>query len=307
MPGKVAISGATGLVGTVLAAYMIEQGHEVSALIRKPGSQPTGTHPISWDPYSESIESDKLNGHDVVINLSGAGVADSRWTNDRMKTIRESRLATTSFLSRSLVSLENKPDAFLSASAIGYYGNRDPEEQLDETGSMGEGFLADVCRDWEESTEPAEDAGIRTVHMRTGVVLDAKGGALARMLPYFSKGFGGKFGDGKQMMSWIALGDMVRAISFIAFESSLSGPVNLVAPNPVSNAEFTKVLAAVLGRPVFAPIPAFVARLKFGRMAEETLLAGQNVVPTKLLDDGFEFDYKFLKPALEKILSSVAD
>jgi uncharacterized protein (TIGR01777 family) len=233
---------------------------------------------------------------DLVVHLAGEPIAQ-RWTAERKRRIRESRTKGTALLASTLASLTRPPAVFLSGSAIGYYGNRGDEE-LDENSSAGTDFLAGVAQQWESATAPAAAAGIRVALLRTGIVLTAEGGALGKMLLPFKLGLGGRLGSGTQWMSWIALEDWVRAVRFVANATSMSGPVNLVAPNPVRNAEFAQTLARVLGRPSFAPVPTFALELLFGEMAEATLLASQRVRARRLLEAGFEFRQLTLEQAL---------
>lgn len=248
------------------------------------------------------MDTSALEDHDAVIHLAGENIAGGRWTDKRKALIRESRIRSTSLLCKTLAGLNRPPRTLLSASAVGYYGNRDPDETLDESSMSGSGFLAEVCREWECATAPAQVAGIRVVHMRFGTVLSPPGGALAKMLPIFKLGLGGKVGSGKQIMSWIAL-DEIPAAVFHALSSEIpSGPVNFVSPNPVSNAEFTRILGQVLARPTIFPLPAFAARLMFGEMADELLLGGARVVPRRLKESGYPFIHSDLEQALKQML-----
>jgi uncharacterized protein (TIGR01777 family) len=307
MSKRIAISGSSGLLGSALVPALTRDGHSVIVLVRDDARHESGAEVLLWNPLERTLNVKELEGVDVVINLSGAAIADSRWTDARMKLIRESRIETTRFLAESIACLERKPALFLSSSAIGIYGDRDPDELLDESGSVGEGFLADVCRDWEDAAKPAVNAGIRTIITRTGIVLTPAGGALAKLLPLFRKGLGGKMGSGRQMMSWIALNDWTAAIRHLIENDNMSGPVNLVAPNPVSNAEFSRTLGNTLGKSSSASVPAFAAKLVLGKMAVETVLACQRVIPKKLLETGFEFAFPHLRNALEHLLQSDSD
>ena len=301
---RIAISGSSGLLGSALVPALTRDGHSVVVLVRDDARYESGAEAVLWNPLERTLNVDKLDGIDVIINLSGAGIAESRWTDARMKLIRDSRIETTQFLAESIARLERKPALFMSASAIGIYGDRDPDESLDESSSVGEGFLANVCRDWEEAAKPAVNAGIRTILMRTGIVLTPAGGALAKLLPLFKKGLGGKMGSGRQMMSWIALDDWLAAIKHLIENDGINGPVNLVAPNPVSNADFSKTLGDTLSKSSSASVPAFAAKLVLGKMAVGTVLAGQRVIPKKLLESGFEFAFPHLRNALEHLLQS---
>ncbi|NNJ70538.1 MAG: TIGR01777 family protein [Kiritimatiellales bacterium] len=280
---KVIISGSHGLVGSALKAHLEADGCSVEALSRD------FTKPINFE------------GVDAVVHLAGESIATGRWNTSKKKRIEESRVVGTRQLAEQLAKSPAKPKVFISASAIGYYGDRD-DEILSEESAAGTGFLSSVCEKWEESTLPAESAGIRTVKIRTGIVLSKKGGALAKMLPPFKMGGGGKLGNGRQYMSWISLYDMVGIIRFLIENENIHGPVNLVAPNAVTNLEFTKVLGTVLHRPVIMPLPAFAARLIFGEMADALLLSSTRVIPQKLLDNGYQFKHADLQPALEDSL-----
>jgi uncharacterized protein (TIGR01777 family) len=237
-----------------------------------------------------------------VVHLAGENIASGRWTSEKKRAIRESRVNGTSLLSESLARLSRPPSVFLSASAIGYYGDRG-DELLTEESPPGKGFLPDVCTNWEKATAPAVEKGIRTVHTRFGIILDANEGALAKMLTPFRMGIGGRIGDGKQWMSWIALADVVDALKYLIEDTSTRGPVNFVSPNPVTNAEFTKALGRVLSRPTLFPVPAFGVRLAFGEMADALLLSSQKVEPSVLADRGFPFTWPTLEPALRHILA----
>jgi uncharacterized protein len=251
---------------------------------------------IVWDPAS-AIAPEAVSGFDAVIHLAGESIF-GRWTAGKKRKIRDSRVLGTLNLASALARAEQKPNVFVCGSAIGYYGNRGDEE-LSEEAAPGTGFLAEVCREWEEAAAPAEQAGIRTAHLRTGIVLSPKGGALGAMLLPFKMGLGGRTGDGQQWMSWIDVQDMVGGIQHVLKNELLSGPVNMVAPEPVRNAEFARTLASVLGRPAIFPMPAFVAKLAFGEMGEELLLGSQKVEPGKLVASGYQFRYRELRGSLE--------
>jgi uncharacterized protein len=240
-----------------------------------------------------------------VIHLAGAGIADHRWTDEYKRELRESRTTPTRLLAEAIAGLDRRPAVMLSASAIGWYGPR-RDESLDEQSAPGSGFLADICRDWEAATAPAVTAGIRVVHLRTGIVLSAKGGALKKQLPLFKLGLGGKFGDGTQWQSWISMPDQVGAISHL-LTAEVSGPVNLTAPTPVTNAEFTAALADALHRPAFVPIPSFGPKLLLGgELAESLLFTGQRVLPAALLAAGYRFEHPTLDVALRALLAKSA-
>lgn len=296
---KVLISGSHGLVGSTLIKSLESDGHEVVRLVRHP---PTGASEIEWSPQRYSIALARLEGFDAVIHLAGESIAEGRWNEEKKRRIRESRVKGTRLLSDSLANIKHPPKSFLCASAIGYYGNRG-DEILTESSPPGDDFLAEVCVEWEKASEEAVQKGIRTVNLRFGIILDSKGGALAKMLPPFRMGVGGKIGTGRQWMSWIALDDVVGAIKRALTNETLSGPVNFVAPNPVTNREFTKTLGKVLSRPTLFSIPAFGARLAFGEMADALLLSSQRVEPERLKKAGYQFRYSELKGALRHVLA----
>jgi uncharacterized protein (TIGR01777 family) len=298
---KILISGSHGLVGKALTKSLTDDGHEVVRLVRQDRS--LGSLTIEWRPDQGRIDAQHLESLDVVVHLAGENIATGRWTNEKKRAIRESRVQGTALLSDSLAHLSRPPSVFLCASAIGYYGDRG-DELLTEQSPPGEGFLPQVCIEWESAAAPAVEKGIRTVYTRFGVILDSEEGALAKMLTPFRMGIGGRVGDGKQWMSWIALADVVNAVKYLIADNSTRGPVNLVAPNPVSNAEFTKTLGRVLSRPTVFSMPAFGARLAFGEMADALLLASQRVEPSVLEDRGFPFEWPTLEPALRHILKA---
>ena len=295
---KIVISGASGLIGTQLVAKLSSSGHEVVRLVRrspKPGE-------IQWNPKSGTLDAAALEGTDAVIHLSGAGIGDKRWTDGYRKEILDSRTATTALLATTMASLSRKPSVFLSGSAIGIYGARN-DEQLTEVSTHGTGFLAEVCEQWEAAAKPAVDAGIRTVYLRTGIVLSPKGGALKKLLPLFKLGVGGKFGSGKQWQSWISIDDEIGAIEHL-LTANVSGAVNLTAPNPVTNAEFTKVLASVLKRPAIVPVPTFAPKILLGgELADALLFTGQRVIPAALNASGYMFKHTTLESAFRSLLS----
>src|SRR5215210_5023905 len=296
---KILISGSHGLVGTALSKALTNDEHEVVRLVR--GKRSPGAPEVEWHPDQGRIDGEQLEGFDVVVHLAGENIASGRWTGEKKRAIRESRTRGTSLLSESLARLSRPPSLFLSASAIGFYGDRG-DELLTEQSAPGNGFLPDVCVEWENATRPAVEKGIRTIHTRFGIILDPNEGALAKMLPPFKMGIGGKIGDGKQWMSWIALHDVVSGLKFLMANTSIHGPINFVAPNPVTNAEFTKALGRVLSRPTFFPVPAFGARLAFGEMADALLLSSQKVKPGVLQEKGFSFTWPTLEPALKHLL-----
>src|SRR5215207_2867111 len=298
---KILISGSHGLVGKALIKSLTTDGHEVIRLVRR--ERAAGAPEIEWHPNEGRIDAQQLEGFDVVVHLAGENIAEGRWTADKKRAIRESRVKGTSLLSNALARLSRPPALFLSASAIGYYGDRG-DELLTEKSAPGKGFLPEVCIEWENATKPAVEKGIRTVYTRFGIILDASGGALEKMLTPFRMGIGGRVSHGKQWMSWIALEDVVNGLKFLIADQSTRGPVNFVSPNPVINAEFTKTLGRVLSRPTLFPVPAFGVRLAFGEMADALLLSSQKVEPSVLEDRGFLFSWPTLEPALRHILAT---
>lgn len=296
---KVAISGSTGLIGSAVAQHLAAAGHEAARLVR-PG-RALGPGAVRWDPATGDLDAAAWPGCDSVIHLGGENIA-GRWTAAKRARIHSSRVGPTDQLCRALAALPTPPRSLLCASAVGYYGSRG-EEALDEDAPPGDGFLADVCRQWEAACQPAVDAGIRVVHLRFAMVLSPAGGALKRMLLPFRLGVGGRIGNGRQVWSWIALPDAAAAIAFALDDESLSGPINVVSPNAVTNRQFTADLGRALRRPTLCPMPAPVARLLFGRMADELLLASARAGPGRLLAHGFEFRFPQLLPALRHLLS----
>ena len=280
---KILLSGSRGFVGAALFSSLQQNGHEVVRLVRNPASEG-----ICWDPQTEKIDLEKLEGFDVVIHLAGENIASRRWSHKQKKQIFLSRCRDTWLLAHALVRLRTPPKILLTASACGYYGNRG-RELLTEKSGPGEGFLADVCAKWEQAASCAAEKGMRVAHLRFGVILSAKGGLLAKMLPAFRLGLGAILGSGEQLISWIALDDTVRAIQHV-ISKELDGAVNVCSPQPVTQKEFADTLAHKLHRPCFIRLPAFLLRWIFGReMADELLLTSQNVYPEKLLQSGFEF------------------
>ncbi|MGD9635515.1 MAG: TIGR01777 family oxidoreductase [Pirellulales bacterium] len=295
----IAVTGSTGLVGSALVKALEARGDLVRRLVRH--AVRDAEREIAWNPDAGQIDAAELNGVDAVVHLAGENIAGRRWSEDFKRRILESRTKGTRLLAETLAGLEMKPSVFVSASATGYYGNRHDEE-VDELAPSGNGFLAEVCREWEAATEPAHDADIRVVKLRIGPVLSPKGGALAKMLPPFKMGVGGVIGSGRQYFSWISLDDLVSAILFALDNDSLAGPVNAVTPHPVTNREFTKTLGRVLGRPTIFPMPAFAARLAFGEMADEMLIGGVRVAPHELIKAKFPFEHPELEPALRHLI-----
>jgi len=294
---KILVSGSTGLVGSALVPFLLTGGHQVARLVR---SQPTAGGEVPWDPAAGRLEATNLEGLDAVVHLAGERIT-GRWTAAKKARIRSSRVQGTRLLAEALAGLKQPPKTLVCASAIGYYGNRG-DEVLREDSPSGAGFLAEVCREWEAAARPAAEKGIRVVQLRIGVVLSPAGGALARMRTPFKLGLGGRIGNGKQYMSWIAIEDLTGAIHHALTNESLRGPVNAVAPRSVTNLEFTKTLGRVLGRPTLFPLPAFAARLAFGEMADELLLASTRVEPTKLVSSGYRFRAPELEGALRHLL-----
>jgi hypothetical protein len=275
---KILVSGASGLIGSSLVRRLAAS-NEVVRLVRR-GPSP-GTAELQWDPTAAAIDAERLEGFDAVVHLAGENIGSGRWTAAKKARIRDSR-AEGRFLAKTLAGLARPPKVLVSASAVGFYGNRGDEE-LDESSVPGEGFLAEVCRDWEAAASAASEAGIRVVLSRFGVVLAREGGALARLLPLFRFGLGGRLGSGRQFMSWIALDDAVRAVEFVLENDSLRGPINVTSPQPVTNREFTEALASVLRRPALLPAPAMLLRAALGEMADEMLLSSARVFPRRLL------------------------
>ena len=292
----VAVTGASGLVGQALTHFLTTGGHTVLPLVRRKEGVPAGA--IHWDPRTGDVDAEALAGADAVVHLAGASIAGGRWTEERKKLIRESRVLGTGLLARTLASLgPSGPRVLISASATGYYGNRG-EERLDESAGPGAGFLAEVTKAWEAAAAPAQRAGIRVVRLRTGVVISPAGGALGQMLLPFKLGVGGRLGSGRQYFSWVDLDDLVAAILHALYEPSLEGPLNATAPNPVTNAAFTDALGRALARPTVLPVPALAVRAAFGQLGEEALLWGQRVLPVKLERSGFRFFYEGVEDSL---------
>lgn len=304
---RVAITGATGLIGRALAASLAAEGREIVVVSR--GADAAARMPgvavdrvVVWDPARGEIDAAGLEGIDAVVHLAGETIA-GLWTRRKRERIRESRVRGTELIAGTLARLDRPPAAFLSASAVSYYGDRPHDTPLDEAAAPGTGFLAETAVAWEAATRPAEAAGIRTARLRFGVVLAPRGGLLGAIVPIFRLGLGGRLGSGSQLVSWIALADVVAAIRHILARPALTGPVALVSPNPATNAEFARVLARVLGRPAFLAVPAFLLRALPGRMADEVLLGGARVVPRRLEESGFRFAYPELEAALRRVLA----
>ncbi|MFN2492988.1 MAG: TIGR01777 family oxidoreductase [Pyrinomonadaceae bacterium] len=297
---RILISGSHGLVGKALMKALEPDGHDIFRLVRHYAGVPSE---IEWSPDRYSIALARIEGFDAVVHLAGESIAEGRWTEEKKKRIRESRVKGTRLLGDALANLTQPPETLICASAIGYYGDRG-DEVLTESSAPGKDFLSEVCVEWEASTALAKEKGIRVVNTRFGIILDQKGGALAKMLPPFRMGIGGRIGSGKQWMSWIALDDVVAGLKFVMTNEAVSDPINFVAPNSVTNAEFTKALGKALSRPTIFPIPAFGVRLAFGEMADALLLSSQRVEPLILKKHAFEFAHPQLDEALAHTLTS---
>ena len=289
---RVAITGASGMIGTALVGHLKSEGYTVQKIVRRASR---AADEISWDPQSGTVDLEALAGVDAIIHLAGAGVGDKRWTKKYKSEILNSRLLGTTAIANAVNTV--KPSVFISASAIGWYGETGNRAVI-ETDRAGEDFLAVVCREWEGAADLVSD--VRTVKLRTGLVLDPTGGALGRMLPLFRFGLGGKLGNGKQWWSWITLHDHIRAITF-ALESKIEGPVNVTSPNPVTDQEFTAGLARALHRPALFPAPSFALKIALGGFASE-ILGSKKVMPQALMDAGFNFDYPHIAPALAALV-----
>jgi len=291
---KVAIAGASGMLGSALRKYLVGKGHEVTALKRNPSAK-------GADDAFAGVTTQYLSEFDAVINLAGENIAGGRWTDEQKKLIHDSRTNTTTFLAKTIKASDSRPTVFINASAVGYYGNRG-DQVVNEESAAGQGFLPEVCKDWEAAAMQAERPGLRLVLARIGVVISKDGGALNKMLLPFKMGGGGILGDGKQYMSWISIDDIVPAFEHLLTNDTLSGPVNLVSPNAVTNAQFTSVLGQVLHRPTILPAPAFALKIILGDMAQEMLLEGCHVTPDKLKKSNFRYQYPDLKGAIEHAL-----
>lgn len=294
---KILITGASGLIGNALQASFKEKGYEMLLASR---SEPKDEGHIKWNPDTGFSAEDlpRLEGLDTVIHLAGENISGLRWTEEKKKAIRDSRVFGTRSMIETFDKLKQKPKVFISGSAIGFYGDRGDDE-MTESSSAGKTFLSEISKEWEAESRRAEDMGIRTVLLRTGIVLSKDGGALATMMTPFKLGIGGVIGSGEQWMSWISLDDVVRIINFVLENEDFRGAINVTAPNPVTNREFTKTLGSVLYRPTFLPLPEFAVHMVFGEMGDALLLDSTRVVPKRLLDAGFEFKYPNMKDALE--------
>ncbi len=295
----IVIAGSSGLVGTALRHSLQADGHRVTRLVRR---APSAADELQWDPDVGTLDGTGLAGADAIVNLAGAGIGDARWNEDRKRVLVESRTRTTALLAETIAGIDERPGVLLSGSAIGYYGDRG-DQVLTEQSDPGDDFLADLCQQWEAATGPAESAGVRVAHLRTGMVLAPYGGALAKMLPLFKFGVGGRMGSGRAYWSWISLADEVGAIRFL-LDRPVRGAVNLTAPNPVTNAEFTKTLGGALHRPTLLPVPSFGPKLLLGgELAEALLFTSARIVPAVLTDAGYSFQHPDLADAWPAILA----
>ena len=298
---RIAITGATGMIGNRLTAFLLAQGHQIAVITRRDTYHHPEASVIEWDPELNYLEIGQLEGFDGIIHLAGANVGE-KWTPEYKKKILDSRVNSTKLLCESILKLANKPKLLICASAIGFYGNHPPQEVLDETSPPGEGFLADVCCQWEKGTDILLPTGIRIVQMRLGVVLSKSGGALGKMWLPFQLGLGGIIGNGRQMMSWVALDEILFCVDHIIKHGKIKGAVNVVSPKPVSNAIFTKILSQVMHRPAFLPVPAFMVRFLFGEMGQSLLLEWAQVTPRRLQESGYKFRFANLEDALKRAI-----
>ena len=296
---RILVAGSSGMIGTQLVAFLDTGGHEVWRLVRRVPAE--GRNEIFWDPENGELDRGSIEGFDAIIHLGGEGIGDRRWNKKRKRKIKDSRVESTKLLSEAICSMNTKPECFILASAIGWYGDRGDEE-LDEESQIGEGFLPEVCKEWEGAASKVEESGVRTVYLRSGIVLAATGGALGKMLLPFKFGAGGPMGGGKQWMSWISLDDEIYAIHHLLMSQNSKGKYNLSAPRPVRQKLFARTLGRVLRRPAFAPLPGFVIKIIFGEMGEKLTLDSQRVLPSRLVDEGYEFLHRDLEPALRDSL-----
>ena len=294
---RISVTGSSGLIGSALVPFLTAQGHEVGRVVRST----TAAGAWRWDPGAGHVDAGAVNGKDAVVHLAGETIAAGRWSAARKARIRDSRVRGTRVVAEAVARADPRPKALVCASAMGFYGDRG-DERLTEASAPGRGFLSEVSREWEEACAPARDQGVRVVNLRFGIVLSPAGGALAKMLLPFRLGAGGVVGSGKQWWSWVALDDAVGAIQHALVTAGLSGPLNVAAPNPVTNAEFTRTLGRVLARPTLFPVPVFAARLAFGEMADALLLASARVVPERLQQTGYVFRHPELEGALRHLL-----
>lgn len=294
---RIAVTGSTGLIGTALIRSLLQDRHEVVRLVRRP---PRAEDEVEWDPKQQYVDAEGLAGCDAVVHLAGAGVGDHRWTEAYKKEIRDSRVLGTAAIADAVASLDTPPRVLLCASAIGYYGDTG-DRAVDEDAPPGDGFLSHVCQEWEEAAAPASEAGIRTVHARTGLVVAQEGGAWGRLFPVFRLGLGGRLGSGRQYWSFISLADHIAALRHILVTEELAGPVNLTAPEPVTNREVTEAMGRVLHRPTLMTVPAPALRIALGDFAED-VLGSQRVLPRKLLESGFTFEHPTVEGAVRAAL-----
>lgn len=298
---NIIVAGASGLIGTQLVTFLAQTGHKVHRLVRH--QHPSENTDILWNPAEHRLDAKGLSEIDAVVCLSGANIAAGRWTSKRKRLLRESRIQTVGLLSRTMAAMVEPPAVLICASAVGYYGANRGAEMLTEESAAGDDFLAKLCVDWEAATGPAREKGIRVVHLRFGPVLSRAGGLLSKILPQFKLGLGGPIGDGAQFMSWLNLDEAVSIIDFALQTDQLEGAVNASSPNPVTNREFTKVLAGILRRPALLTVPKPAVRLMFGEMGDGLLLSSQRAVPTRLEAAGYAFRHPNLRPALDHVLS----
>ncbi len=297
---KILVSGASGLIGSALTSALEAEGHEVRKLVR---STSTTASESQWDPYGGNMEPGALDGIDAVIHLSGQSILSVPWNERKKQAIRDSRIETTAFICRRLIAMPTPPKVWLCASAIGYYGDRG-DERLDEDSGPGSGFFSALCQDWEAATAPASEHGVRVINLRLGLVFSGQGGVLQTLRRVFNLALGGVVGSGNQYVSWIAIDDVCAAVNLLLQDDAVRGPVNLVAPNPVTNRELTKTLGRVLSRPAVLPVPAFALRLVAGELADEALLASARVYPKRLSEKGYEFQYPTLEPTLRHLIGA---
>ena len=296
---RIAITGATGMIGRKLTDFLLAQGHQIAVITRRTSLHQPQVSVIVWDPELNYIEFEKLEGFDAIIHLAGANVGEY-WSPKNKKNILDSRVQSTRLLCECLQTIRSKPKLLISASAIGFYGSHQPQEVLAENSQSGTGFLAEVCRQWEQETTPLLSLGIRVVPMRLGVVLSKSGGALAKMCLPFQLGIGGRIGNGQQMISWVALDEIPFCVDHLIKNDQITGAVNVVSPQAVSNARFTEILGQLIHRPTLLSCPSFVVRLFFGEMGQRLLLEGANVIPRRLQETGYQFRILDLKDALQR-------
>lgn len=295
---EITIAGASGMIGSALMRHLGACGHSVRRLVRR-GAEGSRCH--LWDPATGSIAPAAIEGADAVINLAGASIAGGRWTPARKRQLRDSRVLSTRLIVRAIAESKTKPATLVNASGVGYYGTH-PDGWVDESSPAGDGFLAELCTEWESAADLAAAAGVRVVKLRLGVVIAREGGALAKMLPAFRLGLGGPIGGGRMWMSWISIVDLASVVERVILDPRFAGGVNVVTPNPVTNGEFTRELGRALGRPAFVPVPAWALRLALGEMADETILASARARPSRLLETGFEFQHESIASALGEAL-----